>query len=115
MSGTAEVYAALKARMFAASPGAALDPTKVAMENKAFNNKAARWYRATFLPGIPRSAGIGEAPLRHVGIFQIDVFEPAGADHIAATTEAERIASAFKRGLSLLYSGVVVHLSLIHI
>lgn len=110
MSGTAEVYLALKARLLAAAPGAALPPGSVSWENKAFSPAPeTRYYRATFIPGTPRSAGIGLAPMRHVGVFIVDVFEPANADHVNVTTEAERIAAAFQRGLALSYSGVIVH------
>lgn len=111
MSGTAEVYAALKARLLAVSPGAAIPAASIAWENKAFTpTTGTRYYRATFLPGIPRSAGIGLAPMRHVGVFAVDIFEPAGRDHVAVTTEAERIVAAFQRGLALSYSGLVVHI-----
>jgi hypothetical protein len=109
MSGTAEVYAALKARLVAASPGAALPAASVAWENKKFTPGSARWYRASFLPGQPRAAGIGEvAPNRHVGVFQVDTFDPPDKGDGPTTTEAERIAKAFARGTILTYSGVSV-------
>jgi len=78
----------------------------VAFENRPFvPTTGTRWYRATFLPGEPRSAGIGlDAPNRHVGLFQVDIFEPKGGGDGAARIEAERIAACYKRGTTLTYS-----------
>lgn len=110
MSGTYEVAAALRARLTAAAPGAALVSSLVAWENQKFTpSPGTRYYRATFLPGIPRAAAIGEAAAnRHVGLFQVDIFDPIGKGDGATALEAERIAACYKRGTVLVYSGVSV-------
>jgi len=124
MSGTAEVYVALKAHAIAAAPGAALPTTKYPAGSGDYAGKPKyvqyqgllfkaptneRWYRITCLPGEPAAAGIGEsAANRHVGIFQIDIFDPAGNGDGATIAEAERIAACYKRDTVLVYSGVTV-------
>jgi hypothetical protein len=82
----------------------------VAWEGKAFKPVlGARYYRATFLPGEPSQAELGEAGRnRHYGLFQIDVFDPTNSGDAAAAAEAERIAAAYSRGTVLLNSGVSV-------
>jgi len=112
MSGHTEILAALKSRLMAAAPGAAVASTSIAWENKAFKPVAGtRYYRATFLPGEPRAAAVGEsAANRCVGIFQIDVFDPPNKLDVATRTEAERIAACFKRGTALVYNGVNVRI-----
>jgi hypothetical protein len=113
MSGTNEISAALLARLFAASPGAAVDPARCELENgPGFTPGATRWYRPTFLPGEPEAAGIGDsAKNRYVGIFQVDIFDPKGKGTKPTDTESERIRACFPRGLSLTASnGVVVNI-----
>ena len=107
-----EVRAALNTRLTAAFPGAALTAAAVAWPNRPFEPVVGtRWYRASFLPGEPFAAGIGEhAANRHGGIFQVDVFEPVGAGEGAAITAAERIAAVYKRDTALTYSGVIVRI-----
>lgn len=109
MIGTYEVAQAFRVRLTAAAPGAAVPAASVAWENKAFNVPAGRYYRAFFLPGIPRAVGLSDvAENRHVGIFQIDIMEPLNAGDIQVHAEAERIAACYKRGTVLLFGGVYV-------
>jgi hypothetical protein len=112
MSGTTEVAAALRARLVAASPGAALAASSVAWENLPFTPTAGtRWYDAHVMTGKPLAAAISEAAAnRHVGVFHVNVYDPAGTGEGAAAAEAERIAACFKRGTVLTYSGVSVHI-----
>lgn len=112
MSGTTEVAAALRARLVAATPGAALAASSVAWENLKFTPATGtRWYDAHVMTGKPMAAAISEAaPNRHVGVFHVNVYDPAGSGEGAAYAEAERIAACFKRGTVLTYSGVSVHI-----
>ena len=103
------MQAALITRLTAASPGAAIPAASIHFANKSFTPGSVRWYRATFLPGIPVAAAIGAAGQnRHVGIFQVDLFEPKNIGDGLARVEAERIVACFKRGTVLTYSGVSV-------
>lgn len=117
MSGTTEVAAALRARLIAAAPGAAIPAASVAWENRAFTpTPGARWYDAHVLTGKPVAVALSaDADNRHVGIFHVNVFDPAGAGDGATTAEAERIAACFKRGTVLTYSGVTVNIVSAHI
>lgn len=107
MSGTTDLRAALIARLLAIAPGAAVPSASVAWENKKYIPiPGTRYYRATFLPGIPRPSAIGQdAQNRQVGIFQIDIFDPPDKGDALAATEAERIAACYKRGTALSYNG----------
>lgn len=108
MSGTTEIRAALITQVTAAG-GANITASRIAWENKSFLPGSARWYRVTFLPGSYRAAAIGVGSQnRHVGILQIDIFDPPNKGDAVTQTEAERIAAAFKRGTILTYSGVSV-------
>ncbi len=110
MAGTMAIRAALVARAIAVAPGAALPVSSVAWEGKKFTPvHGTRYYRATFLPGEPSQAELGDAGRnRHYGLFQIDVFEPANTGDAGAAAEAERIAAAYCRGTVLENSGVSV-------
>jgi len=110
VSGIVEPLKALKTRLTAASPGAAVPPASVAWPGINFTPTAGvRWYRATLIPGIPTTPEISTtARNRHVGIFQIDVFDPIGLGDGPAIEEGERIVSCFKRGTVLTESGVNV-------
>jgi len=117
MSGTTEVAAALRARLVAATPGAALAASSVAWENRAFTpTPGTRWYDAHVMTGKPSSVALSsDAANRHVGVFHVNVYDPPGGGDGAATAEAERIAACFKRGTVLTYSGVTVHIVSAHI
>lgn len=108
MSGTTEIRAAL-IEWITNAGGANLTASRVAWENKKFVPGSTRWYRVTFLPGEPRAAAIGvSSQNRHVGVMQIDVFDPPNVGDVVTQAEAERIVTAFKRGTTLAYSGVSV-------
>ena len=117
MSGTTEVAAALRARLIAAAPGAAVPSASVAWENRAFTpTPGTRWYDAHVMTGKPSSVALSsDAANRHVGVFHVNVYDPPGGGDGAATAEAERIAACFKRGTVLTYSGVTVHIVSAHI
>lgn len=105
----ADICTALRARAFAAAPGAALPPANVALENAKFTPPADRYWRIFFLPGVPRAAAIGsDAPNRHVGLLQIDIMDPKDKQDGATAQEADRIAAAYKRGTVLTHNGVSV-------
>ena len=116
MSGTTEIRAALVSRLIAASPGAAIASASIAWENKTFAPVAGtRWYRATFLPGMANAAAIGDgAQNRHYGLMQIDVCEPKNLGDVLAANEAERIATCYKRGTVLTYTGVLVRIERVY-
>ncbi len=110
MSGVADPRLALLARLTASAPGCALASNIIEYPNKAIiNSGLSRWYRATFLPGIPRPAAIGSAAQnRQVGVFQIDVFTKTNVKDDEAANEAERIAQCYKRGTILTANGQTV-------
>lgn len=110
MSGAIEIETALRARLFAVAPGAAITAALVKNEGQAFTPPASGfWYQPFFLPGEPYAAGIGEAAAnRHAGIFQVDVYGPANKGTKPTNDEAERVRSCFKRDIALTASGVVV-------
>ncbi len=110
MSGTTEIGSALRSRLTAVSPGAAITATLVAWENRPFVPPTTGfWYRVTLLPGVPRAAAIGEtAQNRHVGVFVVSVFGQSGQGDGLVAEEAERIAACYKRGTVLTANGVQV-------
>lgn len=110
MAGTDGIRTALIARVLAAAPGSALPVSSVAWEGKKFSPVlGTRYYRATFLPGEPSQAELGEAGRNRIyGLFQVDVFEPGNSGDAAAAAEAERICAAFRRGTVLAYTGGAV-------
>ena len=110
MAGTTEIRQALISRLVDASPGAAIPAALVSWENIDFSpTVGTRWYRATFLPGIPAATVLGDgSPNRHIGVFQIDIYDPKDSGDMLTQTEAERIIACFKRSTVLVYSGVTV-------
>ena len=109
MSGSSDIASALKARLVAISPGAAIAQASIDFgEGIVFAPTTGQaWYRVTLLTGEPRPAALGDtAQNRHVGVFQISVFWPTG--QTGGRAEAERIADCYKRGTGLVYSGQVV-------
>ena len=106
MAGSNEIQTALITRLTAASPGAAVPSASLSVPNYAFTPGSTRWYRATFLPGESVAAAVGvDAQNRHVGIFQVDIFDPKGQGDGLSRQEAERIVSCFKRGTILHCTG----------
>jgi len=84
----------------------------VAWENIAFKpTKTALYLRPTHLPAPTEQAALGNNGIdQYIGIYQIDIFAPAGKGKGAAETKADAIADHFKRGTDLLYNGVYVRL-----
>ncbi|CDH43849.1 phage tail terminator-like protein [Candidatus Contendibacter odensensis] len=82
----------------------------VAWQNRAFtppNN--APWCKEALLPGEGRYAafgadGISNGAMQQVGIYQITLVMPSGADTVAADTLADRIISLFRPGTRLTMS-----------
>lgn len=79
----------------------------IARENESFTPPAnAPYLRPTLGPGEPSQAELGESGQnRHVGIYQISVFYPAGTGTLAASALVAAIIAHFKRGTVLIYSG----------
>jgi hypothetical protein len=104
-----EIRSALAARLIAASPGAAIPAASVDWRDFQVFKPAngAVWYRASFLPGQPRAAAIGDTAQNRIPfVYQIDVYWPAG--RAGGNAEAERVAACFRRGTGLTYNGVSV-------
>ena len=73
--------------------------------------KSTLYLRGTNLPASTEQAGLGTNGLdEHLGIYQVDVYAPAGKGRGPAEVKADAIADHFKRGTDLLYNGVTVRL-----
>ena len=79
----------------------------IAGENQAFTPPSnAPYLRPTLGPGEPFQAELGpDGQNRHVGIYQISVFCPAGTGTMAASALVAAIIAHFKRGTILVHSG----------
>lgn len=112
MSDIDDAREALEANL-TASTGANIPMSSIALKGRgdpASKLAGARWYRATFLRGIPRAAACGDAaPNRHVCLFQIDIFDPPLKGEKITADEAERIRGFFKRGTTLTRNSQTVH------
>lgn len=113
MSNLEDVRQALESVLTAplVGGGLAIASADVAWKGRAFNQttRTTRWYRPTFIPGIPRAAGIGSvAANRTVFIFQVDIFDPANKGEDTTATEAERIMAAYKRGIAFVRNAQTV-------
>ena len=103
MSGLSEIKTLLISRLISTSSGASIPSASLALENRSFKPaNDSRFYRATVLPARPGDVGFGTpGDNRHMGIFQVDIFEPKNRGDTAATAEAERIVGFYKRGTKL--------------
>lgn len=83
---------------------------QTAWENKSFlPPEATLWIRETYLPAERRAAAMGTTSQnRHRGIYQVDVFRPAGEGSGEAEETATLIENLFKRGTVISYSGITV-------
>lgn len=103
---TAAIQSLLNAKLatFAAAQSPAL---AVAYENKDFTPpQAAPYLRAHLLLGTPRAAGLGQnAQDYQRGIFQVDVLALPSGGWGPAHTIADRLRTAFARGLRLTGAG----------
>ena len=109
MAGISEIKTLLISRLTSTSTGASIPSASLALENRSFIPvNDARWYRATLMPAQPIDVGFGSpGDNRHMGIFQVDVFEPKNRGDKAVTAEAERIVGFYKRGTKLSSTGGV--------
>jgi|TARA_R110000822_G_scaffold59380_5_gene148250 hypothetical protein len=84
----------------------------VAWENTVYKPiKNTLYLRPTHLPAPTVQAGLGTTGIdEYLGLYQIDVFAPAGTGRGIAEAKADVIANHFKRGTDLLYNGVYVRL-----
>jgi len=84
----------------------------VAWENKTYDPVIGTLYvRPTLLPGETTQATLGaQGEDQNIGIYQVDVFAPAGTGKNAAIVMADTIANHFKRGSDLVYNGRTVRI-----
>lgn len=82
----------------------------VSWENVSYTPVNGTLYiRPTLLAGDTNQASLGDSGTdQNIGIYQLDVFAPAGTGKGAAIVMADTIANQFKRGTVLTYSGVTV-------
>jgi hypothetical protein len=83
-------------------------PANVAVPNTAFTPPAnRRFFVLSFLPGEPEPAGMGTyAENRWSGVFQIDVYSPAGGGEDEVNARYEALSELFGRGEC--FDGVVI-------
>lgn len=80
-----------------------------AWENVAFTPVAGTAYQACYtLRAEPDNATIGDGYFRERGIFQVNLFYPAGAGPAIAEARAALIRSAYARGTTLISGGIKV-------
>jgi len=84
----------------------------IAWENTAYIPvKDTLYLRPTILPALTIQAGLGTSGLdEYVGIYQIDIFAPAGKGRGEAEIKADAVADHFKRGTDLSKNGKTVRL-----
>lgn len=84
----------------------------IAWENTAYIPvKDTLYLRPTILPASTIQAGLGTSGLdKYVGIYQIDIFAPAGKGRGEAEIKADAVADHFKRGTDLSKNGKTVRL-----
>lgn len=82
----------------------------VAWENIAYTPVTGTTYlRPYLLPAEPFQAEIGSnGQNRHTGIYQINIFAPAGCGTATVNTLRDALINHFKRGTVLTYSGISV-------
>jgi hypothetical protein len=84
----------------------------IAWENTAYIPvKDTLYLRPTILPASTIQAGLGTSGLdEYIGIYQIDIFAPAGKGRGEAEIKADAVADHFKRGTDLSKNGKTVRL-----
>jgi len=98
------VRKALELRLEALAPAIA-----TAFENAAFTPVSGTpFQRVNLLPNTPDNSIQGSSAYFEVGLFQVTLCYPIGTGPTAAETQAQLIRSHFKRGSSMLNSGVTV-------
>tara|TARA_R110002095_G_scaffold212958_1_gene202884 strand:+ start:332 stop:748 length:417 start_codon:yes stop_codon:yes gene_type:complete len=84
----------------------------IAWENTAYIPvKDTLYLRPTILPALTLQAGLGVNGIdEYIGIYQIDIFAPAGKGRGEAEIKADAVADHFKRGTDLSKNGKTVRL-----
>lgn len=102
------VRMALRARLLTV-----IDDDLLAKENESFTPPRPQrtpWFRETLLPGIPTRVEImrdGETRTR--GVYQVDVFVPAGEGTVIPDELAKMIVDAFPQGSTHSSDGLTVN------
>ena len=104
-----DIQAALDTRLVSMTGG-----YDIAFPNVPYEPEAGTTYlRPTFLPAETLQAALGDDGKDiTVGIYQVDVFNPAGAGR---TSVPDTIADHFKRGTNLAYNGTTLRVQSVSI
>jgi hypothetical protein len=107
MSAFAGVSAALSGHL-----NAMTNKPPVAWENASYKPvEGVTFIRETILPSDTIQGSLGSTGYdQHLGVYQVDVFAPAGKGKGEAIQMADSIADHFKRGTDLTHNGVTVRL-----
>lgn len=98
------VRKALEVRLAALAPA-----ISTAFENSAFTPVAGTpFQRVNLLPNTPDNSIQGASTYIETGLFQVTLCYPIGTGPAAAETQAQLTRAHFKRGNSMLNSGVTV-------
>ena len=98
------IRAALENRLAALTPALA-----TSYENAVFTPvNDVPYQRVSLLPANPDNSMAGSKTYLEVGIFQVTLCYPIKAGTAAASTKAEAVRTHFKRGTSLVESGLTV-------
>lgn len=107
------IQQALEAHLAAMTPALA-----TAYENVAFTPTLnVPYQKANLLPASPDNSTQGSSHYREIGIFQVSLYYPAGTASGNAKARAELVRTHFKRGTTLVKSGVktiITHTPSIH-
>ena len=105
MSVFTDISAALDGRL-----NTLADSPPVAWENKEYTpTKSTLYLRPTNLAGSTTQSSLGTSGEdMNEGVYQVDVFAPAGRGKKAANDAADGVADHFKRGTDLTYNGRTV-------
>ena len=89
-----------------------LGQTPIAWENTAFVPiKDVLYLRPYILPAATIQAALGVSGIdEYIGIYQIDIFAPAGKGRGEAEIKADSVADHFKRGTDLSSNGKTIRL-----
>lgn len=107
------IQQALEAHLAAMTPGLV-----TAYENVAFTPTTnVPYQKANLLPASPDNSTQGGGHYRELGIFQVSLYYPVGTASGNAKARAELIRTHFKRGTTLVKSGIktiITHTPTIH-
>lgn len=83
----------------------------LAKQNTHFDPPDTPWFRETLLPGTPELVEImQDGRARTPGVYQVDVFAPAGQGTHVPDQLAEHVANAFPRGAAFTEDGLTVRI-----